>query len=123
MVKGNKQKVQKNIEIVSQIASMIEEMAEGERLRITPFAKSIEMSNGSHPHVETVKNKLMEAFLWQQVTQKVKFIKKGEKIIEIEKIEPDEESIYFKKEVRNDILGMKESLEELLSRIPKKVKK
>ena len=98
-----KAKIQKNVEIVSEIATRIEEMEVGEKIRVTPFAHSITLSNKRHPHVETVKGELMKALLWQVITKQVKFHKKGEQIVEIEKIEPYElTEALFKKDIRNN---------------------
>lgn len=112
----NKVKVQKNVELVSLIASQIEDMKVGERIRVTPFAHNMEMSSGSHPHVETVKGKLMEAYLWQGITRQIKFNKKGNMIFEIEKIDEPEDndvSILIKSEVRSDLQILKNKIDKL----------
>ncbi len=126
--KKGKEKVQKTVELVSLIASQIEEMSIGERMRVTPFAKSIILSNNSHPHVETIKGKLMEAYLWQEITESIKFIKKGDQIIEIEKIDPTSKNpdIITRKEIMNDLVILKDrsnKLEENQCEILKLLKK
>ena len=110
--KSSKEKVQKNVELVSLIASQIEEMGVGERVRVTPFAHSIQLGSGSHPHVETVKGKLSEAFLWQDITRKVKFLKdrKSGEVMEIERIEEEKNTdvdLLIKKELRTDLEVLK----------------
>lgn len=112
---SNKVKVQKNVELVSLIASQIEDMSVGERIRVTPFAHNMEMSSGSHPHVETVKGKLMEAYLWQDLTRKIKFYKKGNMIVEIEKVDDQEESdvsLLVKGEIRTDLNVLKNKVDQ-----------
>lgn len=79
-------KILKNIESVSQVASAIENLEEGQLINVTPFAESIITKDGSHMHVETVKGKLAEASLWQDISTTVKFHKKNNKIISVEKI-------------------------------------
>lgn len=108
------QKIQKNVELVSAMASQIEEMKEGERMRVTPFAKSIILSNNSHPHVETVKGKLMEALLWKEITPNIKFFKKRDQITEIEKIkENNPDDFIIRKEIRNDLTILKNRMDKL----------
>jgi len=114
--KQTKEKVQKNVELVSLLASQIEEMPDGKRMRITPFAKLIKLSNGSHPHKDTVGNKLMEAYLWQQISSKVKFITEEDQIIELEKLETTEEKSN-EKELREGI----ERLHNLIDKLQLKI--
>lgn len=119
------EKIQKNVDLVSQIATRINAMRNGERIRVTPFAHSIRLSNGSHPHVETIKAKLMEALLWQDITSKVKFIPKNNQICEIEKIEEQENQseVFVRKEVRTEISNVKNQLDSIQASLLNLIKK
>jgi hypothetical protein len=85
------EKIQKNTELVSIMASQMLEMKAGERTRITPFAKSIILSNGSHPHFDSVERKLTEAMLWKDVTNIFNFYMKDGRLEEIERMKEDDD--------------------------------
>jgi hypothetical protein len=92
-------KILKQIELVSIIASALEDLEPGQIINITPFALSIMTKSGSHPHVETVKARLAEADAWKEVAKSIKFHKNDAgDITRIEKLEVSED----KKEI--DIL-------------------
>lgn len=88
---GKIEKIQKNTELVSIMASQMLEMKSGERTRITPFAKSIILSNSSHPHFDSVEKKLTEAMLWKDVTPLFNFYTKEGRLEEIEKIKEEKQ--------------------------------
>jgi hypothetical protein len=96
------EKIQKNTELVSIMASQMLEMKSGERTRITPFTKSIVLSNQSHPHFDSVEKKLTEAMLWKDVTPLFNFYVKEGRIEEIERVKED-----------NDVNSSKRILDEL----------
>lgn len=113
---NTKVKVQKNVELTSALVTEINEMETGQRIRVTPLAHSIQLYSGSHPHVETVKGKLMEASLWQDVTKNLKFYKEDGQVYEIEKIEAIETTdvnLLIKKEVRSDLQVLKNKVDKI----------
>ncbi|MBU0958138.1 MAG: hypothetical protein KKF56_05005 [Nanoarchaeota archaeon] len=106
MTKGKAEKIQKNVELVSLLSSYISSMNVGDKVKMTPLAKSIILSNKNSPHVHTVRGKLDEAEIWQEVTENIKFSRKKNKLEEVEKIEPDKSEIFLKKEIRNGIANL-----------------
>lgn len=119
-------KIQKNVELVNLITSFVDsEMDTGDKIFITPLSQNINLPNGRHPHVDTVRTKLMEAEVWTSLPAKVKFGYKKGKLSEIEKIEPDNAGIEFKKEIRQgiaSILSRMDIMDVNLERLTKKVK-
>jgi len=88
MVNDNSRvKVGKNVELVSLMASFIEEMRPGNRMRVTPLAKSLLLGTGGHPHVETVKGKLNEADVWKGLLGGVELVKNGDQVVEVHKLD------------------------------------
>ena len=123
---GKIEKIQKNTELVSIMASQMLEMKSGERTRITPFAKSIILSNSSHPHFDSVEKKLTEAMLWKDVTPLFNFYTKEGRLEEIEKIKEEKEDITSVKRILDDLGLIKKQLigiEQENKKINVKIKK
>jgi hypothetical protein len=90
-IKAEKRKIPKVVELVSVLASYLDsEMEYGESMNMTPLAKEIDL-NGSSPHVDTVRNKLTEAFIFKDVLKDFNPIYEEGKLVRIDKIEPKEE--------------------------------
>jgi hypothetical protein len=98
----------------------------GERIRVTPLAKSIMLSNGSHPHKNRVQDKLDEFSLLKDIKD-VRFIRKNNRVVEVEKIKLEEhDDLFIRKELRNDINLIKNEIDIIKSRLknlPKEIKK
>lgn len=126
MNKNSKNKIQKNVELVSLLASEFESMRIGERLRVTPLAKRIILRNGSHPHKNTVQDKLDEFSLSKDIKD-VRYIRKNKRVVEVEKIKLEEhDDLFIRKELRNDINLIKNEIDIIKSKlknIPKEIKK
>jgi hypothetical protein len=60
-------KIYKNTELISLTASGIEQVSDNEYIKITPFTESL---GKSPPHVDTIKGKLTECFLWADILKK-----------------------------------------------------
>jgi len=120
----NPKKIQKNVDLISSIVSHIDAvMKEGEKIKITPLSKEIILQNGRSPHVHTIKNKLIEGSIWKDVLQNIKLHwkkKKGkEDLVEIEKIIPDKNVDFVRKEIREKIANMENKLESIEEEIKK----
>jgi len=119
------EKIQKNTELVSIMASQMLEMKPGERTRLTPFTKSIVLSNQSHPHFDSVEKKLTEALLWKEVTPLFNFFVKNGRIEEIERI-PEDNDVNSSKRILDELILIKKklvSMEQENKNINKKIKK
>lgn len=82
----NKRKTPKNVELVSVLASYLDsEMEVGDSRNMTPLAKEIDL-NGSNPHVDTIRNKLTEGFIFKDVLKNFKQTYENGKLVRIEKI-------------------------------------
>lgn len=118
-----KQRIRKNVELLSSLATFFDsEMDEGEKIRMTRLSKSIVLSNQSHPHVSTVRQKCTELSVIQEVLSKLKFHFENNELVEIEKITSNEDSVKRGiKKALEPINKKIEDLEKIISeRIPKK---
>lgn len=85
-----KRKIPKNEELVSVLATHLDsELNVGDSRNMTPLAKEIDL-NGSSPHVDTVRNKLSEGFIFKDVLKNFKPTYENGKLIRIEKIKQTE---------------------------------
>lgn len=118
-VKGKrKNKILKSTELVSLIVSTIlSESEPGQIIRPTPLAKSVNLSNDSHPHVDTVKAEFNRIGLTEELLKHVKPLKKENEVYALqvlESYEKDIDFIQFKKEIRQEMATLKESLDRVM---------
>lgn len=116
---GHREKIQKNVELQSVTRSYIEsEMEEGERIKMTPLAKSLGLSNGSNPHVYTVRSMLTGWDVAKPVINKINFLYNREGILEeIEKIRTEDLDMQkFKLEIKIKLEELERKIDALLSK-------
>lgn len=114
-MKKKKQRVPKDVELTSVTASFFDsEMNYDDEVGITELAKSIFLSNNSHPHVDTMESLARKIKIWQDIAPYLKFVenKKG-KISRIRKVEPTD--MTFKREIREDLKIIKNQLDKLMN--------
>ena len=112
-------KIQKKAELVNNLATFFDsDMESGEKMRMTRLAESIQMSNGSHPHVSTVRTKCTEFAVIKEIINRLKFHfdKKNGKLVEIEKLEQKSDNI---EEFKKLLLPIEEKINELINLIKK----
>lgn len=116
-------KIQKNVDLVNALATHIASVMDyGQKTKLTPLSKDIILQSGKHPHIYTVKSKLEEGSIWKDVLQSVKFTwkinKKGEKeLVEIEKLMPDKNAEFIRKEVRLRLTTLENRLDSIEDQI------
>lgn len=83
-------KVPKTVELDTALVSYLDSVMEnGDRMNMTRLSKEIELKSG-HPHMNTVRNKLDEAFKFRDVLNDFKEHRRDGILVEVEKIEKNE---------------------------------
>lgn len=107
-------KIQKNVELVSALASFFDsEMDVGDKIRMTPLAKKITFQSGKNPHVDTVRTKCTELAVLKDVVNSLKFHFKDGKLLEIEKVQAERFEIEQRRLMQRDILEMRSRLDSI----------
>jgi len=115
----DKRKTPKNVELVSVLASYLDsELETGDSRNMTPLAKEIEVGfRRSNPHVDTVRNKLTEGFIFKDVLKNFKPTYENGKLVRIEKITNTDANaevmIPMLAKINTDIGEIKKDLENL----------
>lgn len=106
------EKRKKNIELVSLLASHIDsDMEYGNFIQFTPLRNKITLTDGNHPHKDSVTTKMEEAEVWKNIINKIDFIKDGDKLKGILKIH--DKTNETEKQLSNDINLIKDRLDNI----------
>jgi len=115
-------KVPKDVELTSLMASfVISEKEIGDEVGITEFAKSLQLSNKSHPHVHTVEKQLRKWKIIQELVPPLKYIedKKTGRISKVRVLDPPDSS--FKKEIRSLVMNLQNQIDNGLKNLENKI--
>lgn len=105
---AQRRKGAKNVDIVSQAATIIWGMEKEQIMKVSALADSISLENDSHPHFDTVEKKCAEARLWLDVP--VRFLEKNGKIVGIQRVPHITEQTPLDVLIRDEFMGKLEKL-------------
>lgn len=105
---AQRRKGAKNVDIVSQAATIIWAMDKGDIMKVSALADLISLENENHPHFDTVEKKCAEARLWLDVP--VLFLEKDGKIVGIQRVPHITEQTPLDVLIRDEFMGKLEKL-------------